>query len=197
METIILKNNENYELRLNSCESRVITLFVAGPANAAIHFVLADNARLRVVFLFAGTGDDRISARLSVCHEGADSVSEVIARGVLYNRSNAVVEGAVSIAPAAQRANARFEGKALIEGAGSADIVPILEILAPDAERVCHAAAVARLSDEERFYLESRGLNPAEAVRVAAQGFLSAPFSCAIEIPKEFEDFIKKLEYAV
>ena len=196
MKTIVLKGNANQKFRLDAGESRVIVFLASELVNADIRAVVAERARLRMIFLFVGTGDDKISARLSVHHEGADSVSEVIARGVLYNRSSAVVEGVVSIAPEARKANARFEGRALVEGAGSADIVPTLEISAPDAERVCHAAAIARLSDEERFYLESRGLSPAEAVRAAAQGFLSAPFSCAIEIPREFKNFIQKYEHA-
>ena len=150
MKTIVLKGNANQKFRLDAGESRVIVFLASELVNADIRAVVAERARLRMIFLFVGTGDDKISARLSVHHEGA----------------------------------------------GSADIVPTLEISAPDAERVCHAAAIARLSDEERFYLESRGLSPAEAVRAAAQGFLSAPFSCAIEIPREFKNFIQKYEHA-
>ncbi|MBI2039065.1 MAG: SufD family Fe-S cluster assembly protein [Candidatus Niyogibacteria bacterium] len=192
METLIVKGAENHVFTLAAGEERSIVCVAAESADIDIRATLASGARLKLIFLFAGNKDDAVRARLAVRHEGADSVSEVIARGVLYNRSSAAVDGSIYVSPGARGASARFEGKALLEGSGSAEILPTLEIKASDARQVRHAAAVSRLTPEERMYLESRGLDAEGSVRLAAEGFLKAPFSCAIEIPKEFDYLLKK-----
>lgn len=194
METILLKGAGTHELRLSAGEERRVVFLAAGPAEADIRAELAERARLHLVLLFAGGDDDRIRARIAVRHEGADSESRVIARGVLYNRSNAAIEGTIAIEPEAHGASAEFEGKAFADGSGSADILPVLEIQAPDVRKARHAAAVARLTPDERFYLESRGLDAEGSLRLAAEGFLKAPFSCAIEIPREFRIIEEKLQ---
>jgi Fe-S cluster assembly protein SufD len=58
----------------------------------------------------------------------------------------------------------------LSEGAG-AESVPNLEIETDDV-RCSHASAVGPIEEEQRYYLESRGLPPAVVERLIVLGFL-------------------------
>jgi len=57
----------------------------------------------------------------------------------------------------------------LTEGAG-ADSIPNLEIEANDV-KCSHASAVGPIDEEQLYYLESRGVPPAEAERLIVLGF--------------------------
>jgi Fe-S cluster assembly protein SufD len=57
----------------------------------------------------------------------------------------------------------------LTEGAG-ADSIPNLEIEANDV-RCSHASAVGPIDEDQLYYLESRGVPPAEAERLIVLGF--------------------------
>ena len=79
--------------------------------------------------------------------------------------------GLVHLRPAAQKSNATQTNRNLVlsEGA-SAESIPNLEIEANDV-RCSHASTVGPIDDEQRYYLESRGVPPAEAERLIVLGF--------------------------
>ena len=63
----------------------------------------------------------------------------------------------------------------LTEGAG-AESIPNLEIEANDV-RCSHASTVGPIDDEQRYYLESRGIAPEEAERLIVLGFFDDVFA--------------------
>ena len=191
-----MRGRENHAFRLGADENRRMVFFAVDSTDADITAEIGADAKLRLLLLFVGAANDSVRARIHVRHRGANSASEVIVRGVLYDTGSAAIEGSLFVEAKTRGVSARFEGKALLEGSGSAEILPMLEVLTPNVHSVRHAASVSRLSPEERLYLESRGLDASESVQIAAEGFLKAPFSCAIEIPEEYEIFKKKLKKA-
>jgi Fe-S cluster assembly protein SufD len=82
-----------------------------------------------------------------------------------------VYSGLVRLRPTAQKANANQTNRNLVltEGAG-AESIPNLEIEANDV-RCSHASAVGPIDDDQLYYLESRGIPPAEAERLIVLGF--------------------------
>ena len=78
----------------------------------------------------------------------------------------------IKVDPGAQRTDAFQESRNLLLTDGAhADAIPGLEIEANDV-RCTHAATVARLDEDQLFYLQSRGLTRAEAERLLVGGFL-------------------------
>jgi Fe-S cluster assembly protein SufD len=50
--------------------------------------------------------------------------------------------------------------------------IPSLEIDQPDCRRAAHSSSVGPIDETQLFYLESRGISPAEARKMIVLGFL-------------------------
>jgi Fe-S cluster assembly protein SufD len=77
---------------------------------------------------------------------------------------------------AAQKANAFQTNRNLVLTEGArAESIPNLEIEANDV-RCSHASTVGPIDDDQRYYLESRGVEPEEAERLIVLGFFDDVF---------------------
>ena len=120
----------------------------------------------------AGDGqhlDITMDADHAVPHTTAKPLFKSIARG----RSTAVVQGRLVVARDAQKTDAKLMAQGLMLS-NDAQIFakPELEIYADDV--VCgHGATCGRLDEEALFYLESRGVPPAEAETLLTRAFLA------------------------
>jgi Fe-S cluster assembly protein SufD len=107
-------------------------------------------------------------------HAAPNTTSDLAFRGILDGRSSAVWRGMIQVDEGAQKTDAFQESRNLILGKKAhADAIPGLEILADDV-RCTHAAAIAKIDDEQVFYLRSHGLPHAKAQRLVVEGFLEA-----------------------
>jgi len=89
------------------------------------------------------------------------------------DQSRSVFTGMIRIEPEGQKTLAHQTNRNLVLSEGSeAHSVPNLEILANDV-RCGHGSAVGPLDAEQRYYLMSRGLDPAAADRLQVKGFFS------------------------
>ena len=79
--------------------------------------------------------------------------------------------GLIRLRPAARKAVANQTNRNLVltEGAG-AESIPNLEIEANDV-KCSHASAVGPIDEDQLYYLESRGVPPADAERLIVLGF--------------------------
>ena len=83
--------------------------------------------------------------------------------------------------PGAQQTDAFQECRnLLLSKRAHADAIPGLEILANDV-RCTHAAAIAQIDREQLFYLRTRGLDEADAMRLVIEGFMA-------ELVERFEE---------
>jgi Fe-S cluster assembly protein SufD len=129
-------------------------------------------ATARVTGAYAGHGRQHIDYDTTQEHAAPHTVSDLAFRGVLRDRATAVWSGMIKVDPGAQRTDAFQESRNLLMNDGAhADAIPGLEIEANDV-RCTHAATVARLDESQLFYLQSRGLDRAEAQRLLVGGFL-------------------------
>lgn len=103
--------------------------------------------------------------RVGHCHSQQDYKGVVIADG------HAVFNGKVIVAQDAFKTEAHQSNKNLIlDRKGMVDTKPELQIFADDV--VCsHGATIGQLDEDALFYLTSRGLAKAEAVRMLVEGF--------------------------
>ena len=129
-------------------------------------------ASARVTGAYAAHGRQHIDYDTTQEHAAPHTTSDLAFRGILRDRATAVWSGMIKVDPGAQRTDAFQESRNLLLTDGAhADAIPGLEIEANDV-RCTHAATVARLDEDQIFYLQSRGLDRAEAERLLVGGFL-------------------------
>jgi len=90
----------------------------------------------------------------------------------LAGRARSAYTGLIRIEPGAPQSEAYQENRNLmLSEACRADTIPELEILT-DEVACTHGATVAPVDPEHLFYLRSRGIPPAGALRLVVRGFL-------------------------
>jgi Fe-S cluster assembly protein SufD len=104
-------------------------------------------------------------------HAAPASTSDLLFKGAVSDRARSVYSGLIRVRKEARGTNAFQTNRNLVlsDGAG-AESVPNLEIETDDV-RCSHASAVGPIDDEQRYYLESRGIPPEVAERLIVLGF--------------------------
>jgi Fe-S cluster assembly protein SufD len=129
-------------------------------------------SRGRVTGGYATRHAQRLDYETTQEHFAPDTTSDLAFRGILRDQSNAVWSGMIKVDPGAQRTDAFQESRNLLMNDGAhADAIPGLEIEANDV-RCTHAATISRIDEDQRFYLQSRGLERGEADRLLVEGFM-------------------------
>ncbi|MCK9897513.1 Fe-S cluster assembly protein SufD [Frankia sp. AgB32] len=140
------------------------------------------DAELNGVF-FTDAGQHQ-EHRLLVTHEARSCRSRVTYKGALRGESaHAVWIGDVVIgADAVDTDTYELNRNLVLTDGARADSVPNLEILTGEVVGAGHASATGRFDDEALFYLQSRGIPPAEARRLVVHGFFAEVID-RIEVP--------------
>ncbi|MBU1227070.1 MAG: Fe-S cluster assembly protein SufD [Actinobacteria bacterium] len=125
----------------------------------------------RVLGLYFGHHTQTLDYRAFVNHRAPNTTSDMFLKGAVGDRSRSVFTGLIRIERDAQKTLAHQTNRNLVLSEGAeAHSVPNLEILANDV-RCGHGSAVGPLDAEQRYYLMSRGLDPAAADRLQVKGF--------------------------
>lgn len=104
-------------------------------------------------------------------HNAPNTVSDLLYKGALRDRSRSVWQGMIKALPNAQKIDGfQANRNLMLDKQSRADSIPGLEIEADDV-RCTHASTVGKLDDEEIFYLMSRGIARQTATRMVVQGF--------------------------
>lgn len=104
-------------------------------------------------------------------HNSADTVSNLLYKGALRDKSRSVWQGMIKALPDAQRIDGFQANRNLVlDRQARADSIPGLEIEADDVA-CTHASTVGKLEEQEMFYLQSRGIDPETAKQMLVQGF--------------------------
>ena len=118
-----------------------------------------------------------------VIHAAPNTTSKVVAKSISMNGGVAAYRGLLRINHGAKNAKSHVQCDALIlDDISRTDTYPHNEIYEPTAS-FGHEASVGRISDEQIFYLMSRGLNESEAKSMVVLGFLDDVLK---EIPMEY-----------
>ena len=109
-------------------------------------------------------------------HRAPRASSDLVYKGAVANQSRSVYTGLIRVEKGAAGTNALQTNRNLVLHEGAhAESVPNLEIEDNDV-RCSHASAVGPIADDQRFYLESRGVPTDVAERLIALGFLDEIF---------------------
>tara|TARA_B110000438_G_scaffold303234_1_gene363831 strand:- start:1167 stop:2621 length:1455 start_codon:yes stop_codon:yes gene_type:complete len=122
-------------------------------------------------------------------HLGKNTRSKIIAKGISAGQSNSTYRGLVRIQPKADGARNFTQCDSLLIGNKcGAHTVPYIESRNPTALTE-HEATTSKISDDQMFYCQQRGMNPEEAVSLIVNGFCkevlqTLPMEFAVEAQK-------------
>ena len=131
----------------------------------------APGSHVDVLGIYIGQGDQHFDHETLQDHSAPHASSNLLFKGAIDDEARSVFRGLIRVHPKAQRTNAYQTNRNLVLSAKArADSLPNLEIQADDV-RCSHASAVGPVDEEQRFYLESRGIPSAVAERLIVIGF--------------------------
>jgi Fe-S cluster assembly protein SufD len=120
-----------------------------------------------------GTSDQVHDLRTMQDHVGTRTTSRLRSRAAVADSSRSIYSGLVRMRHGARRADSRQVNNSLVlSDEAQADAVPNLDIYENDV-RCAHASTVGPVDPEQRWYLESRGVSPADAVQLIIEGFFA------------------------
>lgn len=144
---------------------------------------------MAIAFANAGQWQD---TGAKVFHLAPHTSSKVISKSISKGGGAAVYRGMLKISPKARGAIANVECDALLLDEHSrTDTIPDMRIQTDDAT-VAHEATVGKLSADDIFYLQSRGLSEDEAKAMIVSGFIEPivrllPLEYAVEMNRLIE----------
>ena len=123
-------------------------------------------------------------------HLGKNTRSTIVSKGISADESHNTYRGLVHIGPRAKKArNFTQCDSMLVKNRCSANTFPYIEVHNEDSE-VEHEASTSKMSEEQLFYLQSRGLSQEGAVHMIVNGFCKEVIK---ELPLEFAVEAQKL----
>lgn len=158
----------------------------------------APGAHVDMLGLYLAEGDQHFDHETLQDHIAPHASSNLLFKGSLMDQARSVFRGLIRVHAGAQRTDAYQTNRNLIlSDQARADSLPNLEIAADDV-RCSHAATVGQLDEEEIFYLRSRGIPEAEAIRLVIFGFFGEVLDQLEldEVRKELVRAIEKKVYA-
>ena len=125
----------------------------------------------RQVALYFADGTQTHDFRTTQEHIAPKTTSDLLFKGAVNDQARSVYTGLIKIGPNARGAQAFQTNRNLTLSDGAwAESVPNLEIETNDV-KCSHASTVGPIDEEQRFYLESRGIQPDIAERLVVLGF--------------------------
>ncbi len=116
-------------------------------------------------------------------HIGKNTKSTIISKGISADGSNNSYRGLVKILPSAVNARNYSKCDSMLVGSKcSANTFPCVDVINETAV-VEHEASTSKISEEQLFYLGSRGLGTEKAISLIINGFCKEVFR---ELPLEF-----------
>lgn len=116
-------------------------------------------------------------------HLGKNTRSTIISKGISAGQSHNAYRGLVRITPTALNARNYTQCDSMLMGdACSAHTFPYIEVKHPSAQ-VEHEATTSKISEEQLFYCQQRGIDTENAVSIIVNGFCKQVLK---ELPMEF-----------
>lgn len=138
---------------------------------------------------FAGKNQHQ-DAGSKVLHFAPYTTSQIISRSVSKDGGRTTYRGLVKVVPGAVGVKSSVSCDALIlDDKSSSDTIPYMEINEKEVS-IGHEASVGRISEEQLFYLMSRGLSEQDARTMIVMGFME-PFTKVL--PMEYAVELNRL----
>ncbi len=145
----------------------------------AIDVTLGEGADFALNAVQIGGGHATVEIVTTVRHAHPDATSRQTVRSILGGAATGSYLGKVAVARGASGTDSEQSVRAmLLERTATANAKPELEIYADDV-KCAHGCAIGELDANGLFYLQTRGLPPAEAKRLMLQAFVAEVFEGA------------------
>ncbi len=123
-------------------------------------------------------------------HLGKDTKSTIISKGISADQSRNTYRGLVYMGPKAVNAKNYTQCDSMLVGdRSSANTFPVIESHQKQSS-IEHEASTSRISEEQLFYLQSRGIEAEDAINLMVNGFCKKVIN---ELPLEFAAEAQKL----
>ncbi|MGH2747010.1 MAG: Fe-S cluster assembly protein SufB [Actinomycetota bacterium] len=153
-------------------------------------YLMGKHARGEVLSVaYAGEGQHQ-DAGGKVIHVAPDTSSAITSKSISKDGGRAGYRGLVRIEEGADHSKSHVICDALIlDETSRSDTYPYMEI-EEESAAVSHEATVSKVSDEQLFYLMSRGLSETEAMQMIVRGFIEP---ITKELPMEYAVELQRL----
>merc|ERR1712115_749547 len=127
----------------------------------------------KVYGFFLSGGAQRHDCKTNIHHAGQGTTSEQIQKNMIGGRATGAFRGRIRVEQSAQQTDSQQISRTiLLSDKSRAWSVPSLEIIADDV-KCTHGSTVSDLSEEEMFYLRSRGFNAKMARNMLMFAFIN------------------------
>ncbi|TDL98880.1 Fe-S cluster assembly protein SufB [Macrococcus brunensis] len=146
-------------------------------------YLLGEGARgMTLSIALAGKGQVQ-DAGAKMIHKAPNTSSTIVSKSISKQGGKVVYRGIVHFGRDAEGARSNIECDTLImDNASTSDTIPYNEVM-NDNISLEHEAKVSKVSEEQLFYLMSRGISEEEATEMIVMGFIE-PFTK--ELPMEY-----------
>jgi Fe-S cluster assembly protein SufB len=146
-------------------------------------YMLGEGAKAMVLSIAVGSRGQNQDAGAKVVHLAPNTTSTIVSKSISKAGGKTTYRGLASFGPKAHGSKSNIKCDTLIIDEGStSDTVPHNEIMNNDVT-LEHEASVSKVSEDQLFYLMSRGISEEEATRMIVMGFIE-PFTR--ELPMEY-----------
>jgi len=146
-------------------------------------YLLGEKAHAEIVSVAVASKGQHQDTGAKAIHLAANTTSRIVGKSVCKDGGVATYRGTVRVAPGATGVTTSVRCDALILDEGSrSETYPYIDIQEDDTS-MSHEATVGRVSDDQIFYLMSRGMTENEATNLIVQGFLEV---FTKELPMEY-----------
>lgn len=146
-------------------------------------YMMGEGAKAMVLSIAVGGRGQHQDAGAKVVHNAPNTTSTIVSKSISKHGGKTTYRGLASFAPNAVNSKANIKCDTLIlDDDSTSDTIPYNEIMNEDVT-LEHEASVSKVSEEQLFYLMSRGLSEEEATRMIVMGFIE-PFTR--ELPMEY-----------
>jgi Fe-S cluster assembly protein SufD len=156
-----------------SVKSFQVQLGAAFSRSESVSDLVGQGARSDMLSVSLPIGDQVVDQRTLQRHRAPHASSDLLYKNALYDRSRTVFSGLITVDEGAHYTDAYQTCRNLLNSEeAEANSMPGLEINA-DQVKCSHGSTSAPVSDEELFYLKTRGITDAESRKLVVFGFIN------------------------
>lgn len=127
---------------------------------------------VRGLGVFFAADRQHLDLEMLMIHEGRESGSDILVRGVTRDRARAVYGPYTLLKHNAKDSTGFQRGNTLVlDRTARAYSIPQLHVEEDEVQGAGHAATIGNVDEDHMFYLRSRGLSELEAKRLIVDGF--------------------------
>ena len=155
-------------------------------------YLAGEGAHGEVLSLAHASADQLQDTGGKLVHMASNTSSQMTSKSISAKGGRATFRGLIKVAPGLHGIKISSKCDALIlDGDSASDTIPYIEVESPDCVME-HEATVSKISEDQLFYLQSRGVSEDDAKRMIVNGFVepivkTLPMEYAVELNRLIE----------